>query len=479
MIMKNHSNYPSEDQKIASSTHKFRYSPSRSLGGVKITVIGGGSYMWTFGFVRQFVQSKNLAGATLCLMDINQEALDCVARAGRLYNERHGAPLVIEATRDPDLALTGAQFVLVAISTGGLAAMGHDLRIPEKYGIWQTVGDTVGPSGWSRAARNIPVFQDLARRMQRVCPDAWMLNCTNPLTVLTRVPTREYGIKTIGMCPGVENQARAMARVAGAPPDARLDYVVTGIDHGSWFTRLHANGVDILQRLKELGYCRSDDQLPGDASTKDPLAENARNRAIFALWKETGYLPSIGDRHHVENHPWFITNETGELPFGITRTSMGERQEWRVKFRESLERYIAHQDDSQYQGHGDDPICEVVESLCGYKSFLYCANFRNIGQLPEAPADAVVETRCLFDAAGVHPLCSPMPEVLKTMVIPHIYRQEAMIEVVLRGTFDEFVALVITDPLCSRLPMGACRQMMKELLLANRDLIANPRLLEF
>ena len=445
---------------------------------MKITIIGGGSYQWTFGFVRQFVQSKKLVGTTICLIDINREALDCVTQASRLYNERHGTPLVIEATQDLDRALADAQFVLVAISTGDFEAMRHDLKIPEKYRIWQTVGDTVGPAGWARAARNLPVFQDLARRMQRLCPDAWMLNFTNPLTVLTRVPTREFGIKAIGMCPGVEMQARSMAKLAGAPLDARLDYVVTGIDHGSWFTRLNANGVDILSRLKELGYYRSDDQLPSDAVTKDPLAESARNRAVFALWRETGYLPSTGDRHHVENHPWFIANETGKLPFAIKRTTIEERQGWRAKQRERLERYLTHHDESQY-GHGDDPVCEVVESLCGYKSFLYGANFRNIGQIAGAPVDAVVETRCLFDSAGVHPLCSPLPESLKIMVLPHIYRQEAMIEVVLRGNFDEFVALVITDPLCSRLSIGDCRQMMKELLLANRAFITNPRLLEF
>lgn len=446
---------------------------------MKITVIGGGSYGWAFGFVRQFVHSKNLASSTICLMDVDPDALQLVAKAGRLYNERHGTPITVEATSDHDRALADTQFVLVTISTGGLEAMGHDLAIPEKYGIWQTVGDTVGPAGWSRAARNIPVFFDLAQRMHRLCPDAWMLNCSNPLTVLTRVPTKEFGIKAVGLCPGAANQARAMANLAGAPPDARLDYIVTGIDHGSWFTRLYANGLDVLQRLRELGYCRTDDRLPGDSNTDDPFAKCAHNRAVFALWKQTGYLPTTGDRHHVENHPWFIVNESGALPFGIKRTSIEERQAGYAQARGFLQNYIETQDDRPYSGHGNDPVRETIESLAGYKSFLYTANYMNIGQIPGAPEGAVVETRCRFDAAGVHPLSSPMPDVLKAITLPHIFRQQAMIDVILRGTFDEFVALVATDPLCCRLPMGTCRQMMKEMLTANRGLIRNPRLLEF
>ena len=128
---------------------------------MKITIIGGGSFTWSFGFARQFVDSKFLNGAELTLCDINPEALDIVNKASTIYNNSHGTPIRIETTTDTNAALDGADFVLVSISTGGLEAMRHDIEIPEKYGIWHTVGDTVGPGGWSRAARNIPVFKGL------------------------------------------------------------------------------------------------------------------------------------------------------------------------------------------------------------------------------------------------------------------------------------------------------------------------------
>ena len=121
----------------------------------------------------------------------------------------------------------------------------------------------------------------------------------------------------------------------------------------------------------------------------------------------------------------------------------------------------------------------VIEALEGHRSFLFGSNYRNQGQIPQLPADAVVETRVRFDGAGVHPLASPMPAVLVPYVLPIVLRQEAIIDIALTGAFDELVALVAGDPLCSRLAVGDCRRMMQELMEANRPWIQNPKLLEF
>jgi len=448
---------------------------------MKITIIGGGSFTWVFGLVRQFIDSPAVKGASLSLMDINQQALDLVATAARVYNQKAGSTVRIETTTDTDRALDAADFVLICISTGGLDAMRPDLEIPERYQVWHTVGDTVGPGGWSRAVRNIPVFHELAARIKRRCPDAWVLNMTNPLTILTRVLGRELDPKVVGMCPGVEDQARSMAKLVGASIDGGIDYVVTGIDHGSYFTKLVVDGVDLLTELKRQGFYRSDDKLPSAIEVKDQMMGiQVGSRAIFALWREIGFLPSITDRHAVENHPWFVTGGNGELPFGIKRTSIEDRQRGYQRKREAVERYIQEPDVQSLGslGHGDDPVCTVIEALCGDSRFAWGSNYRNGGQIPCAPEGAVVETRCVFDSLGVHADSSPMPDVIKAIVLPTIYRQEAVIDVTLTGTFDELVALVSTDPLCVHLSLGECRRMMGEMLEANRQYIKNPRLLE-
>ena len=448
---------------------------------MNITVIGGGSFTWAFGFLRQFVRSKRLHGAQIALMDINREALELVAAAGRTYNVAHGSPVRIEATMDFDRALDGADYVLVTISTGGLDSMQYDLTIPEKYRIWHTVGDTTGPGSWSRAARNIPVFRDLARRMTERCPEAWLINLSNPLTVLTRTPDKEFGVKAIGMCPGVEGQARMLSNLAGAREDACVEYTCVGVDHASWFTRLHADGMDVLQRLRDTGYWWREGQPELVALADDPMAGPSGNVVNFALWRQYGYMPTVPDRHTVENHPSFIVNEDGTLGYGLHRTTVAERRAAARRRKDELEAYVKTGNEADFgkMGHGDDPVLQVIESLSGHRSFLWGSNYRNMGQMRGAPEDAVVETRCLFDSAGVHPLCSPLPEVLKPLLMPMIHRQEAVLDVVLRGRFDEFVALVASDPLCCRLSPGRCREMMKELLLATREWIQNPKLLKF
>jgi alpha-galactosidase len=238
-----------------------------------------------------------------------------------------------------------------------------------------------------------------------------------------------------------------------------------------------ADGVDVLERLKQRGYCRSDDQLPGKMKSDDPMPGAFGSRAVFALWRELGYMPGINDRHIIENLPWFLTDPAGKLEFGIVRTSIEERYEWRRIQKERVDSLIATGELGRL-GHGDDPIVTVIESLSGRRSFLYGSNFENIGQIPQLPAGAVVETRCRFDAAGVSPLCSPMPRILQTLVLPHVLRQEAIIDIALTGSFDELVALVTTDPLCSRLRLGQVRRMVAAMLQANRKYIKNPRLLE-
>ena len=448
---------------------------------MKVTVIGGGSYLWTMGFATQFVRSEALQEVTLSLMDIHEPALELVGRATEIFNRQHGTPLAIEKTTDLDAALDGADYVIVSIATGGLEAMEHDLKIPEKYGIWHTVGDTVGPGGWSRAVRNVPVFAHFAQRMKELCPAAWMINVSNPLTVLTRTPTKTQGIKCIGMCPGVHHHAVTMAELAGFRDWKELNYTATGIDHGSFLTALDVDGVDVIARLKERGYYREDGLLPSEVETSDPMAGTASSRAIFAIWRQLGYLPGLNDRHIVENFPWFLAQAREEdIPFQQRRTSIEERRQGKAAKEAEFKRYLETEDETSFSGfgHGDDPIVAVIEALEGHRSFLFGSNYRNLGQIPQLPADAVVETRVRFDGAGVHPLASPLPELLVPYVLPIVLRQETIIDIVLGGTFDELVALVAGDPLCSRLPLGACRRMMQELTAANRPWIQNPRLLE-
>lgn len=446
---------------------------------MKVAIIGGGSFLWAFGFARQFVLSEHLKDVNLVLMDIDPEALALVAAAAERTNREHGSPIRLKSSTELAFALQGADFVITCISTGALEAMRHDLEIPERYGIPHTVGDTLGPGGWLRAVRNIPVFYGFAEQMAAYCPQAWLLNVSNPLTVLTRVPEREFGIKTIGLCPGVEETVHTLVEGAGLNPGGQIEFSSAGIDHGSWFTRITADGKDVLERLRELGYCRDDGGA--EEGPTFPTEAMGKLRAAFALWRLTGYLPAINDRHHVENVPWFLPCRVEPLPYGVARTSVEERYQSRRERQQHLQQYVDTGDAIALAelGHGDDPLVAVIEALCGHRSMTLGINYRNDGQIDALPRGAVVETRGRIDSAGVHPFVSPLPPEVQPIVLPIVLRQEQIIDITLHGTFDDLVALIAGDPLCCRLSFPECRQMVREMLEANRSLIQNPKLLAF
>ena len=262
--------------------------------------------------------------------------------------------------------------------------------------------------------------------------------------------------------------------------DARLDFTVAGIDHGTWFTRLHADGMDVLAQLEDMGYRSGKDLSLSQEPVEGLPYRPASFRVAFAAWAEFGYLPAVPDRHTVENWPWILPgNEV--LPYGLGRTAIPGREKARDEKRGHIEAYIDTGDEAYIHALGlaDDPLAKMVEALLGRRTLFWTTNYTNVGQTPQLPAGSVVDTRCLFDGAGVHPLCSPLPDALTPIVVPHALRQEASIDIALTGSFDELVMLVNTDPLCSRLSIGQCRAMVREMASATSRWIKNPRLLEF
>ena len=443
------------------------------MPNLKIVLVGGGSFSWTYGVLGNLVGNKRLDGSTIVLHDLNPEPLGLMHRLALKYKDVASTSITFEQTTDQAAAFDGADYILVTISTGGLRTMRADLEIPEKYGIFQTVGDTVGPGGLSRSLRNVPVFLKLGQAMEKRCPDAWMLNLSNPLSALTRAITRETGAKALGLCHGVVGVARAYAEFFGASLQD-CHYVNTGIDHCSWFTKFVVNGKCAQKMLIDKGVDKWLAKSPEEAQ-KDPVFGKLFSfRCGFMLWRQFGALPAIGDRHITEFFPTFLRGMDNVKKYGLVRTTIPEREQYYKNGRARVERVLSGEDKLEFREASDvvgerqsDDIGAWIVALEGGRVIDDNLNAPNLGQVAQLPAGAIVETRGLLDGAGYHPLASPLPQQLIPVVLLHVVREELTVEAALEGSFEKALAAMASDPLLNG--VETARPMLEELLAANKD----------
>lgn len=434
---------------------------------LKIVHVGAGSFAWSPNLLRNIFGSEPLRNSELVMLDLNPEALELTAALASRYRDLSGFATRITVTTDQEEALREADFVVVTITTGGLRAMAHDLAVPEKHGIFMTVGDTGGPGGLSRALRGVPVYLQLARRMEQLCPQAWLLNCSNPLCALTRAVNKETSIRALGVCHGVRNRVRLLADYFGVPLE-RFQFTNTGIDHCSWFTQLCVDGQPAQEILRERGI-EEWLALPPEQAEQDPVFGPLYGfRCGLKLWPLVGALPAISDRHLTEFFPWFQRGD-GPQRYGLARTTVADRAASAEEARERVRRLV----------NGEEALPPLVsetamDNLAGWMIALSGGmtvednlNAPNTGQVPELPLEAIVETRGLLDGNGPHAVTSPLTPQLQAIIRPHVLREELTVEAAVELNFDKALAVLTLDPLLADLEQA--RPLLEELLEATSE----------
>lgn len=443
----------------------------KGMTAPKIVIVGGGSYSWGPLFVRDLLIAEGLPDARIVLHDVDAQALATVGALAQDMVRRLGRGCV-ELQDDPEAALHAADFVILTITTGGLEAMRHDVEIPERYGVRQSVGDTVGPGGLLRALRNIPVVVDLAQRMERLCPHAWLLNYTNPMTTLCRAVAKTSAIRTIGLCHewlGVRRQLAAYFEVGADDFVARI----AGINHLPWLLDLHVGGEDFMPRLHSLAaeVLAARGQAPGltEENTRSTIDRGMVKARLLQLY---GALPVAGDRHVAEFFPFFLTAaaDWGKA-WGIDRTPIAERCQWRAEARAEIAQLREDQTalDAFLARSSREAAGPIITALWTRGRYDGIMNLPNCGQIADLPPDAVVETLGVIEdgAARGQPV-GELPPALAGILRRHITNQELTVAAALSGSRELARQALLGDPLCPP-DVDAAARMLDEMLAANRQ----------
>lgn len=430
----------------------------------RIAFIGAGSLGFTRGLVRDVLTFPSMRNAELVLMDIDAERLDFARRAVERIIAMGTYPARVVATMDRAEALRGADVVLVTILANGLDVWRHDLEIPKKYGIDTNIGDTRGPSGIFRGLRTIPVMLDIARDMERYCPDAPMLNYTNPMVLLCRAIQRETNIKLVGLCHSVQGTAEMLARWIGAPM-SEITYTCAGINHMAWYLEYKWNGKDAYPLIHQ-------------AVTERPEVyneEQVRNELFLAL----DYYTTESSGHHSEYNWWFrkrpelleryCTHGTGWNP-GASLAIIKAYESMQGVWQEQVRKWLDEETPISLE-RGHEYASSIINALLGGEPFQFNGNVANHGLIDNLPQDACVEvpvwaSRKGFEAVRVGAL--PPQVAMLTGITSQL--EELAVEGCLTGNPRLVYQAIAHDPLtASVLSLAETREMVNEMFAKNRE----------
>lgn len=424
----------------------------------KITFMGAGSTIFAKNVLGDVLLTPALQSADIALYDIDPKRLKESATIIRNINKNSNENrATIREYTDRKEALRGAHYVINAIQVGGYEpSTAIDFEIPKKYGLQQTIGDTIGIGGIFRALRTIPVLLDFARDMEEVCPDAWFLNYTNPMSTLSGALLKATKIKTVGLCHSVQVCADHLLKGLDMATD-NIQYKIAGINHMAWLLEVTRNGQDLYPEIKEKALARE---------------EKHGDMVRYELMKQFGYYVTESSEHNAEYLPYFIKSKYPELieRFNIPideypRRCVKQISDWE-NLRESLlnSHNIKHTRTSEYASY----IMEAMETNIPYK---IGGNVMNSGLITNLPHDAVVEVPCLVDGSGITPcFIGDLPQQLAALNRTNINTQLLTIEAALTGKRDYIYRAAMLDPhTSSELSIDDIRSLCDELIEAHGD----------
>ena len=427
----------------------------------KIVIIGAGSGFGSRLSV-DILARESLRDATIALCDVNEERLAGVAGYVNRVIEGHSLPASCISSTERRELLPGADCVVTAVSVGGAAYWGEpyasEMNIPKKYGIDQSVGDTVGPGGVFRFLRTAPVHLQFCRDMEELCPKALMLNYTNPMCMLTWMHSEATSIQNVGLCHSVQGTTRKLAQGINVPYE-EVSYLVAGINHQAWVLRLRRSGEDLYPQLRQ---------------AVDREESFAGDKVRVELMKQFGYFVTESTPHNSEYLPYFRRTQELRDHFGLQSRQVAMEQ---VRKRGWEKDSGVEQDDAAevpelVRSH--EYASAIIEAQVTGEPFPFNGNVMNHGSISNLPTRCCVEVPCLADREGVHPCyVGDLPPQCAALNMSNVAVQELAVRATLDRDREAAFHAVALDPLTAAVqPLHKIREMFEEMWTAEGDLLS-------
>lgn len=443
---------------------------------LRIAFIGGGSRGWAWVFMSDLALDKDIGGKIL-LYDIDKEAAIQNARIGNRLSQRPEAVGNWEYVAKDNLAetLTGADFVVISILPGTFTEMQSDVHSPERYGIYQSVGDTVGPGGLVRGLRTIPMFQEIASAVKTYCPQAWVINYTNPMSLCVGTLYKTFPeIKAFGCCHEVFGTQKLLAKMCqelldNAPVKREDIFVnVLGINHFTWFNYASYQNYDLFPLYSDYVKKHYDTGVIDDEEHWANSSFASAQRVKFDLFHTYGWIAAAGDRHLAEFMPGNVYLKNPQVvkdwKFGLTTVAW--RQDDLVKRQQRALRLAGGEEDFTLEPSGEEGI-QLIKALCGLGRMISNVNIPNTcRQISNLPAEAVVETNALFQLDMIQPLeAGAITEPILRLIEPHVENQALVLTAGLNRDRQSALKAFENDPLVmGRITKAQAEKLFEEML---------------
>lgn len=455
----------------------------------KITFIGAGSTVFAINLLGDILSYPELSNSTICLHDIDQNRLEATHKGAQRIITQLGVQPYLEATTDRRDALDGADYAINMIQVGGYQpATLIDFEIPKKYGLRQTIGDTLGIGGIMRGLRTIPVILEMLRDMEELCPEVLHLNYVNPMAIITWALNRASEISTLGLCHSVPHTAGQLAEDIGIPLE-EINYLVAGINHLAFYLHFERDGKDLYPLIHNVA---KEGRIPD------------WNRVRYEVFSRLGYFVTESSEHFSEYVPWFIKRDRPDLieRFNIPLDEYLYRCQAQLRAWDYAQEYLEHPKrnpaNSLDEHIAEIPLMPSIRQglIKGYQqidvvrpSVEYAGqiihsietgtprtiygNVINQGIISNLPKDCCVEVPCLVDQNGVQPThIGAIPPHLAALMQTHINVQSLTVEAALNGKREHIYHAAMLDPhTAAELDLDQIWALVDDLIAAHGDFL--------